>query len=271
MVLESAMYPTVEDWLQANFSEKKYDLEVIPRGTICYEPLRAQIDVIAIKYELFKNQEPWQRRITDIYVVECKKNPWSYGGYGQLLFYKTIFELYRNSDHWDYFNDDFFYGPKAFYKKHGRLPKGWANRTLGEGKFIEFHTDQIYVHFFIALYHPTERQMYGRWEDALNAVKNILSVFKDSKVSFGLLWIESDFSKCHEEPSEQYPIVLSSKHKPEQYFDAEEAMLLPYHKTLLYCKLFTHEGKRTGECNVSKGQKPSPQNCRYCNFYRRIR
>jgi hypothetical protein len=105
------MYPCVEQWLRDNFYNKRHDLEVISRGGIKYGPLSGQIDVLGVKYELSENEEPSERQLTDLFVVECKINPWSYEGYGQLLFYKTLFELCRHSKLWQCFNEDFYYGP----------------------------------------------------------------------------------------------------------------------------------------------------------------
>jgi len=271
MVAEEKMYRPVEKWLNYYYLGGKHSLEVMHRANIRYGDLGAQIDVLGIKYKVFKDEDPRERQLTDLFVVECKNEPWTYGGYGQLLYYKTILELYRQSKHWKCFNEDFRDGPKRFFDQNEKLPNWWGHYTRGNGKFVEFLKKKVRVHFYLALYRP--RQYDERdWEDAISTAKNILSAIGGG-FSVGLLNVKTDLSKCGLIGDEPHPLILSSKRQvPERlFFQAEEARLIPRHKTYLYCRWFDDEGKCSISCRLSKGQKPSPQNCRHCLLFRKMR
>lgn len=272
MVAEEKMYRPVEKWLNYYYLGGKHSLEVMHRANIRYGDLGAQIDVLGIKYKVFKGEDPRERQLTDLFVVECKNEPWTYGGYGQLLYYKTILELYRQSKHWKFYNEDLRDGPRRFYKRNGKLPKWWKYYTRGDGKFVEFVKKKVRIHFYLALYRKP-RLNEGEWGDAISTAKNILSMIGKG-FSVGLLCVKTDLSKCDLISDEPNPLILSSKRKiPEKsFFLAEKAMFIPNHPTYLYCRWFNDKGKYSSSlCRLSKGEPPSPQNCRYCSRFRKTR
>jgi hypothetical protein len=258
LLTEKKMRECIKEWLEKDYSRKKYDLEIIPNGLIKYgKNLEGKVDVLGIKYKLSENEKPKEREITDLFIVECKKDPWNYEGYGQLLYYKTLLEFFRWSKLWNVFNKDFYNGPKNYFKRHGKLPSWWKNYCGGDGKFVEKVGGRIKVHFFIAL-----QKSGNDWNKVKSVAKSILSTI-NGRMLIGLLSIDTKSNKCEKE-REELPLTLMRKKQPEGFFDVEVGTFIPRHEVWLKCGWFDKKGKITKECK----KEPDPEECAHCESYR---